>query len=133
MSNELTKDLPEKKKTPVEGFKVNSRGLYGSIPDDLGLNTDHFTEESIQLLKHHGTYQQDNRETRKERKAAGLGKDFSMMIRTKFPGGTLSAEQYLICDDLAAKLGRNDLRCTSRQCFQFRALLKIICVNCSTR
>lgn len=125
MSNELTKDLPKKKKlTPVEGFKENSKGLSGSILTDLGEDVDHFQEESIQLLKHHGTYQQDNRETRKERKAAGLGKDYSMMIRTKFPGGQLTAEQYLICDDLSKKYGSNDLRATSRQCFQFRGVVK---------
>jgi len=125
MANELTKDLStEKKKTPVEGFKENSLGLYGSIPTDLGSDTDHFTEESIQLLKHHGTYQQDNRDTRKARKKEGLDKEYSMMLRTKFPGGSLTAEQYLICDDLAAKLGNNDLRCTSRQCFQFRGVQK---------
>ena len=69
MNNELTKDLPEKKLTPVEGFKENSKGLSGSILADLGEDIDHFQEESVQLLKHHGTYQQDNRETRKERKA----------------------------------------------------------------
>ena len=124
MSNELTKDLPEKKLTPVEGFKTSSKGLRGAIATDLAEDIDHFSEESTQLLKHHGTYQQDNRETRKERKAAGLGKDFSMMLRTKFPGGRLSAEQYLICDTLAEKYGRNDLRATSRQCFQFRGVVK---------
>lgn len=124
MSNELTKDLPAKKPTPVEGFKSSSAGLRGTIAVDLAEDVDHFQEESIQLLKHHGTYQQDNRETRKERKAAGLGKDYSMMIRTKFPGGRLTAEQYLVCDDLAKKYGANDLRATSRQCFQFRGVVK---------
>ena len=125
MSNKLTQDLPKKKKlTPVEGFKTTSRGLRGAIESDLAEDIDHFSEEAIQLLKHHGTYQQDNRESRKERKAAGLGKEFSMMLRTKFPGGRLSAEQYIVCDDLAAKYGRNDLRATSRQCFQFRGIVK---------
>jgi sulfite reductase (ferredoxin) len=124
MSNELTKDIPEKKLTPVEGFKTSSKGFRGSIASDLAEDIDHFQEESIQLLKNHGTYQQDNREMRKERKAAGLGKDFSMMVRTKFPGGRLTAEQYIICDDLAKKYCANDLRATSRQCFQFRGIVK---------
>ncbi|MFP6598529.1 MAG: NADPH-dependent assimilatory sulfite reductase hemoprotein subunit [Candidatus Hydrogenedentota bacterium] len=124
MSNELAKDLPAKKPTPVEGFKDGSAGLRGTIATDLAKDINHFQEQSIQLLKHHGTYQQDNRETRKERKAAGLGKDYSMMIRTKFPGGRLTAEQYLVCDDLAKKYGANDLRATSRQCFQFRGVVK---------
>ena len=124
MSNELTKDLPEKKLSPVEGFKTGSKGLRGAIAADLSEDIDHFSEESVQLLKHHGTYQQDNRETRKERKAAGLGKEYTMMLRTKFPGGHLTAEQYKVCDDISAKYGSDDLRATSRQCFQFRGVVK---------
>ena len=61
---------------------------------------------------------------REEGDAYHLTEEYSMMLRTKFPGGSLTAEQYLICDDLSAKLGNNDLRCTSRQCFQFRGVLK---------
>ena len=124
MSNELTKDLPEKKLTPVEGFKQNSHGLTGTILTDLGEDTDHFQEQSVQLLKHHGTYQQDNRDTRKSRKAEGLDKEYTMMVRTKFPGGQITAEQYMICDDICGKHGSNDLRATSRQCFQFRGVVK---------
>ncbi len=120
----MSTETKEKKLTPVEGFKSNSRGLRGSIASDLAENVDHFQEQSVQLLKHHGTYQQDNRETRKERKAAGLDKDYTMMVRTKFPGGRLTAEQYIICDDLSKQFGSNDLRATSRQCFQFRGIVK---------
>lgn len=127
MADDLTKDKkdePEKKKAAVEGMKENSLGLYGSIPTDLGSDADYFSEESVQLLKHHGTYQQYDRDTRRARRREGLGKEFIMMARTKFPGGSLTAEQYLICDDLSAKFGQNNLRCTSRQCFQFHGVLK---------
>lgn len=107
-----------------ETFKARSGGLYGPIAADLASNSDHFSEESEQMLKHHGTYQQDNRDTRKERSKAGLDKEYYMMLRTKFPGGRITAEQYLLCDDLCEKYGQKDLRITSRQCFQFHGVVR---------
>lgn len=107
-----------------ETFKNRSKGLYGTIAEDLAKPQDFFSEESIQLLKHHGSYQQDNRDTRKERKKAGLDWEYSMMLRTKFPGGKLTAEQYLLCDDLCDKYGQGDIRVTSRQDFQFHGVIR---------
>ena len=40
-----------------------------------------------------------------------------MMVRTRFPGGSINAEQYLLCDDLSSRYGQNDMRATSRQTF----------------
>ena len=107
-----------------ETFKARSGGLYGPVSDDLAQPTDSFSEESIQILKHHGTYQQDNRDLRKDRKKQGLDKLYTMMLRTKFPGGKLSAEQYLLCDALCDKYGQGDIRATSRQDFQFHGVVK---------
>lgn len=107
-----------------EALKAESAGLYGTIAADLASATPDFSESSCQLLKHHGTYQQDNRDTRKARKKAGLDWEYSMMLRTKFPGGRITAEQYLLCDELATKYGQNDIRATSRQDFQFHGVLK---------
>ncbi len=120
--HETTTDAP--KLTPVEGFKRESNGLYGTIGDELADPAPNFSEGSVQLLKHHGSYQQDDRDTRTERKKAGLGRDYQMMLRTKFPGGILTPEQYLICDDLCSKYGQEDLRVTSRQDFQFHGVAK---------
>ncbi len=108
----------------VETFKDRSEGLYGLIPNELAEKTDHFSDEAVQILKHHGTYQQDNRDTRKERKKQGLDKEYTMMLRTKFPGGKLTAEQYLFCDDMCDKYGQGDIRATSRQDFQFHGVVK---------
>ena len=47
-----------------------------------------------------------------------------MMVRTRFPGGTLSAPQYVACDELATRYGNNTLRITTRQDFQFYGVLK---------
>src|SRR5207237_2206418 len=65
-----------------------------------------------------GIYQQDDRDKRKE------GKQYILMVRTKFPGGVLSAPQYLVCDDLASRYGNNSLRITTRQDFQFHGIVK---------
>jgi len=107
-----------------EALKAESGGLYGPVAKDLCDGTDHFSEDSIQILKHHGSYQQDNRDTRIPRKKQGLDKEYSMMLRTKFPGGKITAEQYLLCDELADKYGQGDIRATSRQCFQFHGVVK---------
>ncbi|MCB2153430.1 NADPH-dependent assimilatory sulfite reductase hemoprotein subunit [bacterium] len=119
----MTQDNNEKL-SKVEHIKLASNGLYGPIPDELEQPTDHFSEDAIQLLKHHGTYQQDDRDARRERRKAGLGRDYKMMVRTKTPGGLMSAEQYLICDNLATSLGQDDMRITSRQGFQFHGVVK---------
>lgn len=108
----------------TETFKARSGGLYGPIAEDLASPADHFSEESVQILKHHGSYQQDNRDTRKARQKEGLDKEYYMMLRTKFPGGDLTAEQFLFCLDMAAKYGQDDLRVTSRQDFQFHGVIK---------
>lgn len=108
----------------AERLKYGSGGLYGSIADDLETASDHFSDSSVGLLKHHGTYQEDDRDQRKERKKQGLDKLYYMMVRTKFAGGRISAQQYLWCDTFATKYGQNDMRATSRQDFQFHGVVK---------
>ena len=46
------------------------------------------------------------------------------MVRTKFPGGRLTRDQYLACDHLACEYGNNTLRITTRQDFQFHGVVK---------
>ena len=46
------------------------------------------------------------------------------MIRTKVPGGQLSAAQYLAHDQIASDYGNETLRLTTRQCVQFHGVLK---------
>ena len=56
-------------------------------------STDHFSEDDYEFLKFHGVYQQDDRDKRK------TGKQYIMMVRTRFPGGVLTGKQYVACDD----------------------------------
>lgn len=113
-----------KKESKVEVIKRESRHLRGSIAEELQMDTTHFTEESIQALKFHGMYQQDDRDVRQERKKAGLDKAYSMMIRARLPGGLMNADQYLKFDELSETYGNGTMRITTRQTFQLHGILK---------
>src|SRR6266478_5455077 len=108
-----------KKLTRNEGLKERSTLLAGTIAQTLADGaTDHFSEDDYEFLKFHGVYQQDDRDQRK------IAKHYMLMVRTKFPGGVLSAPQYLVCDQLATQYGNNTLRITTRQDFQFHGIVK---------
>ena len=124
MSNWLDVNGDASKLSEVEQIKAASNGLYDPVAQELGQPDDHFSEEAVQILKHHGTYQQDNRDVRLERKKKGLPPVYSMMVRTKFPGGRITAEQYLICDELSDRYGQHDMRATSRQDIQFHGVIR---------
>ena len=87
---------PAAKPSAVELAKIASNYLVGDIPQELADDAPGFGKASIQLLKNHGTYQQDDRETRKK-SADGKKSErqISFMIRTCVPGGKLTAEQLL--------------------------------------
>ena len=107
-----------------EEIKLQSHGLRGSLPEELAAPVDHFTEESIQLLKFHGVYQQDDRDARKAARASGAGRDFSCMIRTKCPGGFLAADFYLAVDRLTELYGNGSIRVTTRGALQLHGVRK---------
>src|ERR1700757_5104178 len=109
----------------VEEIKAESHSLRGKIADTLQQNDQsHFSEEEMQLLKFHGTYQQDDRDQRTRRKQQNLDKAWIFMVRSKLPGGALTAAQYLAHDRIAGELGNGTLRITTRQGFQIHGILK---------
>ncbi len=117
--------MPEPKKpTPIETQKENSRYLRGTIKETLAAEVTHFSGDEGNLLKTHGTYQQDDRDLRPKLLAEKKEQAYSMMIRSKIPGGKLTAEQYLVHDELADKYGNHTLRLTTRQGIQFHGILK---------
>ncbi len=116
--------LPEKKPSKVEGIKERSHYLREPLLTELHQDTTHFTEEAVQILKFHGSYQQDNRDTRQERRAQGLEREYSMMLRTRIPGGHVHPQFYLTLDHLADTYGNGTLRATNRQTFQLHGVLK---------
>jgi sulfite reductase beta subunit-like hemoprotein len=117
----------------VEQIKDLSRSLRGTIVETLQGDSTHFSEEEYQLLKFHGTYQQDDRDLRNERKKAGLDKAWSFMVRSKIPGGALNAQQYLLHDKLADDLGNGSIRITNRQGIQVHGVLKGSLKDCIAR
>lgn len=125
MSADTAQDAP-KKLTPVEGFKDASNYLAGPIPEELANDAPNFTGEAMQLLKHHGSYEQDDRDRRKEAKAekAPGGKYYSMMVRTVVPGGRLTSDQLMAQLDLCEEVGNGTLRLTTRQAIQVHGILK---------
>ncbi len=107
-----------------EALKLRSHGLRGETPEELAADTTHFSEDSIQLLKFHGVYEQEDRDARQARKAAGLDKAYQMMVRSRIPGGVLTAAQYLAEDDIAGAFADGTLRITTRQGLQLHGVLK---------
>lgn len=116
----------EPKLSAVEKIKSESRHLRGTIADELGNDEPVFGKASEQLIKHHGFYQQDDRDRRGAKDAEGnpLGKAYSMMLRTKLPGGRLTATQMLDELDLCERYGNGDVRLTDRQGIQTHGILK---------
>src|SRR5262245_30811156 len=112
------------KRSPVELIKETSRNLRGTLAQELAQDSDHFGEASKQLLKFHGSYQQDDRDARKNRSRDGLGKYYMFMVRCRIPGGKVTAPQYLVLDALAEQHANATLRITSRQGIQFHGIVK---------
>jgi sulfite reductase (ferredoxin) len=118
----MSTDTP--KLSPVESIKEESRFLKGTISEEIADSTDHFNASNIQLLKFHGTYQQDDRDSRADRKKAGLGKAFSMMVRLRIPGGRISSDQFLSMLDLCEEMGNSTMKITTRQTIQLHGVVK---------
>ncbi|HEV3157755.1 MAG TPA: NADPH-dependent assimilatory sulfite reductase hemoprotein subunit [Candidatus Baltobacteraceae bacterium] len=108
----------------VEAIKLASHGLRGPLVDELVSDATHLTEDSIQLLKFHGSYQQEDRDQRAARRAAGTERAYQFMIRSRIPGGRMSAAQYLVHDDIAQRYGNGTIRLTTRQAIQLHGVLK---------
>ncbi|MEC8554199.1 MAG: NADPH-dependent assimilatory sulfite reductase hemoprotein subunit [Planctomycetota bacterium] len=114
----------EKKLTPVELIKAESSLLRGTIADDLSDDSDQFAKPNTQLLKFHGTYQQDDRDLRGKKVDGKSTKAFSMMTRTRIPGGRITVEQLLAHLDICDDLGNATMKITTRQTLQLHGILK---------
>jgi sulfite reductase (ferredoxin) len=120
MVNTAPTSLTNRKPSKVERIKENSDFLREPVAREILQDTTHFSEDAVQILKFHGSYQQDNRDNR----AKGQEKDYQMMLRTKNPGGLVPPQLYLALDKLADEYGNNTLRATTRQGFQIHGILK---------
>ena len=108
-------------RSKFEQFKADSNYLNEPLQSELKNESDHFTNDAVQLLKFHGSYQQDDREHRKK---GGTGKDWQMMLRLRNPAGLVPGPLFIALDDLSDQLGNQTLRATTRQCFQMHGIKK---------
>ncbi|GER66559.1 sulfite reductase [NADPH] hemoprotein beta-component [Weizmannia acidilactici] len=114
-----------KKLDPLETIKENSRFLRGTIAEGLkDTLTGAISDDDNKLLKFHGSYQQDDRDVRNERRKKKLEPAYQFMVRVRIPGGVATPEQWLVMDELAHKYGNGTLRMTTRQTFQMHGILK---------
>ncbi len=106
-------------RTRNEVLKESVPTLAGTIAATLAdTGADHFTHEDYEFLKFHGVYQQDDRDLRKTQKT------WILMVRSRIPGGVMTAAQWRVFDELAGRYGNNTLRITTRQTIQFHGVLK---------
>jgi sulfite reductase (ferredoxin) len=112
------------KPSKVEAIKLASEYLKTFVADELKNGSTHFTEDAATVLKFHGSYQQDDRDLRKQLKKEGKDAAHQFMVRVRIVGGKLSAPQFLACDHLAQTVGNGSLRITTRQEFQLYGVLK---------
>jgi sulfite reductase (NADPH) hemoprotein beta-component len=123
----LSNVAPAKVNPPsaVEGIKKASRGLRGTLAESLADPlTGAIRESDTQLIKFHGSYQQDDRDIRAEREHQKLEPAYSFMIRTRTPGGVATPKQWIALTQLARKYGSGTLRLTTRQAFQLHGVIK---------
>jgi sulfite reductase (NADPH) hemoprotein beta-component len=108
-----------------EDIKIASNFLRGTIAEGLrDPSTGAISAADQQLTKFHGTYMQDDRDIRDERKAQGLEPAYSFMIRCRLPGGVSTPKQWIQMDDIATTLGNETMKLTTRQTFQFHGVVK---------
>jgi sulfite reductase (NADPH) hemoprotein beta-component len=111
--------------SPVERIKAESRGLRGTLAASLAdPTTGGLAEDDAQLLRLHGSYQQDDRDVRDERRLQKLEPLWRFMVRLRLPGGVCTAAQWLAVDEIARRYANGSLRLTTRQTFQFHGIAK---------
>jgi sulfite reductase (NADPH) hemoprotein beta-component len=109
----------------VEDIKINSRGLRGTLLEGLADPvTGSLSFEDQRLVKFHGTYQQDDRDIRDERRRQKLEPAHQFMIRIRAPGGVVTPDQWLKLHAIATTYANHSLRVTTRQTFQFHGVIK---------
>lgn len=109
----------------VEHIKAASRLLRGTLVESLADPvTGAISHGDNRVLKFHGSYQQDDRDLREERRLQKLEPAYSFMIRARLPGGVVTPQQWLNFDAIAREYANGSLRITTRQTFQLHGVLK---------
>jgi sulfite reductase (NADPH) hemoprotein beta-component len=109
----------------LERIKANSRYLRGTIAEGLrDPVTNAISDDDNKLLKFHGSYLQDDRDLREERRKQKLEPAYAFMLRARLPSGVVTPAQWLVFDRLAREHANGTLRITTRQTFQWHGIIK---------
>jgi sulfite reductase (NADPH) hemoprotein beta-component len=104
-------DFEEPKPLTNEDIKIASNFLRGTIAEGLAdPSTGAISESDCQLTKFHGTYMQDDRDLRDERKAQGLEPAYSFMVRVRMAGGVCQPEQWIAMDEISENWGNETFK-----------------------
>ncbi|KAF1678387.1 assimilatory sulfite reductase (NADPH) hemoprotein subunit [Bacillus sp. SKDU12] len=123
----VTKNLkaPDGSPSDVERIKRESDYLRGTLKEVMmDRISSGIPDDDNRLMKHHGSYLQDDRDLRNERQKQKLEPAYQFMLRVRMPGGVSTAEQWLVMDDLSQKYGNGTLKLTTRETFQMHGILK---------
>ncbi|WP_078431395.1 assimilatory sulfite reductase (NADPH) hemoprotein subunit [Metabacillus halosaccharovorans] len=124
MANQILK-APEGAPSDVERIKEESDYLRGTLKESmLERLSAGISDDDNRLMKHHGSYLQDDRDLRNERQKQKLEPAYQFMLRVRLPGGVATPDQWLVMDDLANKYGNGTLKLTTRMTFQMHGILK---------
>lgn len=124
MVNNILK-APEGPPSDVEDIKEKSDYLRGTLKEVmLDRISAGIPDDDNRLMKHHGSYLQDDRDLRNERQKQKLEPAYQFMLRVRMPGGVSTPEQWLVMDELAQKYGNHTLKLTTRETFQMHGILK---------
>ncbi|MFC8151939.1 assimilatory sulfite reductase (NADPH) hemoprotein subunit [Bacillus paralicheniformis] len=124
MGNEILK-APEGPPSDVERIKKESNYLRGTLKESmLEPLSAGISDDDNRLMKHHGSYLQDDRDLRNERQKQKLEPAYQFMLRVRMPGGVATPDQWLVMDELARKYGNGTLKLTTRETFQMHGILK---------
>ena len=116
---------PEGAPSDVERIKRESKFLRGTLKEVmLDRISAGIPDDDNRLMKHHGSYLQDDRDLRNERQKQKLEPAYQFMLRLRLPGGVATPSQWLVIDELADKNGNGTLKLTTRQTFQMHGILK---------
>jgi sulfite reductase (NADPH) hemoprotein beta-component len=120
--NKLTEHGPPSETEEIKRSSSFLRGeLEGNFADPLSAG---IPEAQTKLLKFHGSYMQDDRDLRNERKQQKLEPAYQFMIRVRLAGGVATPAQWLKMDEIANTYGNGTLKLTTRQTFQTHGILK---------
>ncbi|MBT2572683.1 assimilatory sulfite reductase (NADPH) hemoprotein subunit [Bacillus sp. ISL-51] len=124
MVNNILK-APEGPPSDVEEIKEKSDYLRGTLKEVmLDRISAGIPDDDNRLMKHHGSYLQDDRDLRNERQKQKLEPAYQFMLRVRMPGGVSTPAQWLVMDELSQKYGNHTLKLTTRETFQMHGILK---------